>query len=123
MTEIKFDRLGIFAYSHEEKTHAHALQDDVPDGVKQQRAETIMKIQQDVSLAKNMAKTGKVFRVLFDRKEGGYFVGRTEFDSPEVDNEVMVDARTNYVRIGDFADIKITAAAEYDLHGQTTDQS
>ncbi len=116
--ETKFDRLGIFTYSHEENTHAYNLVDDVPAEVKQERASAIMGIQQEISLQKNENKVGKEFKVLFDRKENNYFVGRTEFDSPEVDNEVLVDAATNYVRIGDFSTITITSAAEFDLYGE-----
>ena len=113
-----FDRLGIFTYSHEEHTHAFALIDDVPDDVKRIRAEEVMAIQQDISLKVNQRKIGNVYPVLFDRKEGNYFIGRTEFDSPEVDNEVLVDAQKFYVRIGDFADVKITKAEEFDLVGE-----
>ena len=117
VTETKFDRLGIFNYSHEENTHAYKLNDDVPEIIKQQRAEEIMEIQQGISYELNQKKIGQTFSVLFDRKEGDYFVGRTEFDSPEVDNEVLVEAKNNFIRIGDFAPIKITSAEDYDLHG------
>lgn len=113
----KFDRLGVFTYSHEENTHAHNLPDDIPQEVKEERADRIMEIQQEVSTEKNQAKIGKTLKVLFDRKEGTNFVGRTEADSPEVDNEVLVDATNNYVRVGDFANIKITDATEFDLYG------
>lgn len=113
----KFDRLGVFTYSHEENTHAHSLPDDIPQEVKEERADRIMEVQQEVSTEKNQAKIGKTLKVLFDRKEGTNFVGRTEADSPEVDNEVLVDAATNYVRVGDFANIKITDATEFDLYG------
>ncbi len=116
--EMRFDRLGVFQYSHEENTLAHQLEDNVPAAVKAERADRLMEVQQSISLEKNEAKTGKVFRVLFDRKEGGYFVGRTEGDSPEVDNEVLVDAAKHFVRIGDFANIRITSAQEYDLFGE-----
>lgn len=115
--ESRFDRLGIFAYSHEENTHAYLLDDNVSDEVKRERCAEIMAIQQVISSEKNEEKIGKTFKVLFDRKEGGYFVGRTEFDSPEVDNEVLLEAKDNYVRIGDFADIRITDAGEFDLFG------
>ncbi len=115
--ESRFDRLGIFAYSHEENTHAYLLDDNVSDEVKRERCAEIMAIQQVISSEKNEAKIGQTFKVLFDRKEGGYFVGRTEFDSPEVDNEVLLEAKDNYVRIGDFADIRITDAGEFDLFG------
>lgn len=115
--ESRFDRLGIFAYSHEENTHAFSLEDNVPDEVKRQRCEEIMAVQQTISAEINEEKIGKTFKVLFDRKEGNYFVGRTESDSPEVDNEVLLEAKNNYVRIGDFANIKITDAGEFDLFG------
>ena len=115
--ESRFDRLGIFAYSHEENTHAYLLDDNVSDEVKRERCAEIMAIQQVITSEKNEAKIGQTFKVLFDRKEGGYFVGRTEFDSPEVDNEVLLEAKDNYVRIGDFADIRITDAGEFDLFG------
>jgi ribosomal protein S12 methylthiotransferase len=114
----KFDRLGIFTYSHEEGTHAASLVDDVPDDVKRERAAEIMELQQQISEEINQGKVGQTFKVLFDRKEGGYYVGRTEFDSPEVDNEVLVDAKTNYVRIGDFANVLIEKAEEFDLYGK-----
>lgn len=113
----RFERLGVFMYSHEENTAAFNLDDNVPHEVKQERAEEIMEIQQNISAEINQQKVGKTFKVLFDRKEGQYFVGRTEFDSPEVDNEVLVDANTNFVRVGDFANIRITHAEEFDLYG------
>ena len=113
----KLDRVGIFTYSHEEGTHAGTFVDDVPQDLKEERAATIMDIQQRISLEINQKKVDKTFKVLFDRKENGQFVGRTEFDSPEVDNEVMVDAKTNYVRIGDFADVLVTEATDFDLIG------
>ena len=113
----KFDRLGIFTYSHEEGTHAGTLQDDVDQETKQERASIIMDVQQGISAEINQHKVGQTYKVLFDRKENGYFVGRTEFDSPEVDNEVLVSARDNYVRIGDFARVKIDRAEEFDLYG------
>ena len=116
--ETRFERLGVFTYSHEENTHAHLLQDDVPQDVKQARAEAVMEVQQGISASLNQEKTGKTFQVLIDRKEGDYFIGRTEFDSPEVDNEVLVkaDAQT-YLRIGDFANVRIEKAEEFDLYG------
>ena len=116
--EMEFDRLGVFQYSHEENTRAHELEDDVPAEIKTQRANRIMEIQQEISFAKNQSKVGQTLRVLFDRKEGGYFIGRTEGDSPEVDNEVLVDASKHYVRLGDFGQVKITEAREYDLFGE-----
>lgn len=120
--EMRFDRVGVFQYSHEEDTRAHHLADDVPAEVKQARANRIMEIQQDISLEKNQELIGSIQKVLFDRKEGGYFVGRTEGDSPEVDNEVLVEAKDQYVRIGDFAMIEITDATEYDLFGKTVSE-
>lgn len=114
---MRFDRLGIFTYSHEENTHSGSMDDDVPEEVKEERAAQIMEVQQDISLELNAQKIGRTYKVLFDRKEGGYFVGRTEFDSPEVDNEVLVNAKDFYVRIGDFANVKITDASEFDLFG------
>lgn len=113
----RFDRLGIFTYSHEEGTHAGKLSDDVPQEVKEERAAIIMEIQQEISTEINKLKVGKTLRVLFDRKEGGYYIGRTEFDSPEVDNEVLVDAKINFVRIGDFANVLIESAEDFDLYG------
>jgi len=117
---MRFERVGVFTYSHEENTPADVLPDDIPQEVKEARAARIMEIQQDISLEKNAEKAGQTLRVLFDRKEGEYFVGRTEYDSPEVDNEVLVKAADNYVRIGDFANIKITEAGDYDLYGNVT---
>lgn len=117
VSNSRFERLGVFTYSHEENTHAYSLNDDVPDEVKQERAEAVMDIQQGISASLNQEKVGKEFKVLFDRKEGDYFIGRTEFDSPEVDNEVLVNAKDQYLRIGDFAQIKIDKAEEFDLYG------
>lgn len=111
----RFDRLGVFAYSHEENTHAYSMADDVPDETKQERVDSLMDLQQGISLELNQAKIGKIYKVLIDRKEGGNFYGRTEFDSPKVDNEVILDASKNYLRIGDFVTAKITAASEFDL--------
>ncbi len=115
--EMRFERLGVFQYSHEEDTSAYDLEDDVSPEVKAERASRLMEIQQEISLEINEAKVGQTYRVLFDRKEGGYFVGRTEFDSPEVDNEVLVSV-DQYVRLGDFAQVRITSASEYDLFGE-----
>ena len=116
--EMKFDRLGIFEYSHEENTHAHNSEDDVPAEVKTARAEEIMDIQSTISYEHNQDKVGKEFKVLFDRVEGDYFVGRTEFDSPEVDNEVWVPiSEENHVRIGDYSTVKIDNADYFDLFG------
>jgi ribosomal protein S12 methylthiotransferase len=113
----RFERLGVFGYSHEENTHSHSMADDVPDDVKQERTDAVMELQQGISLELNQAKIGKIYKVLIDRKEGGNFIGRTEFDSPEVDNEVVIDARENYLRIGDFVQVKVKAASEFDLTG------
>jgi len=113
----RFDRLGCFTYSHEENTGAFALIDDIPPEVKQERAEAVMAVQQSISRELNQQKIGKTYRVLFDRKEGPYFIGRTEFDSPEVDNEVLVEADKHFVRIGDFASVKINQAEDFDLFG------
>lgn len=115
--EMNFDRLGVFTYSHEENTHAFGLKDDVSEKEKQKRAAEIMDVQQSISLALNQSKIGKTLKVLFDRVEGDYFVGRTEFDSPEVDNEVLVEKSTNFVRIGDFAMVEIIEADDFDLYG------
>ena len=117
--ESKFERLGIFTYSHEENAHSHTLVDDVPAEVKQERADRIMEIQQQISLDYNESRVGQTYNVLFDRLEGGYYVGRTEFDSPEVDNEVLVLA-TNDLHIpqGSFAKVHITGASDFDLYGE-----
>lgn len=124
VAQTRFDRLGIFTYSHEEDTHAHKLVDDVPENVKKERAEAIMELQQGISYELNQKRVGKVYRTLFDRVEGDYFVGRTEFDSPDVDNEVLVKKTDdNYVRIGDFAEVKITSADHYDLFGEVVSSS
>jgi ribosomal protein S12 methylthiotransferase len=112
----RFERLGVFAYSHEENTAAFNLVDDVPQELKEARVEEIMALQQDISHDLNQSKVGQELNVLFDRKEGQYFVGRTEFDSPEVDNEVLVDASKHFVRIGDFAKVSIDSAEEFDLY-------
>ncbi|MDX5422323.1 MAG: 30S ribosomal protein S12 methylthiotransferase RimO [Hymenobacteraceae bacterium] len=116
--ETRFDRLGIFTYSHEDNTHSFTLEDNVPDEVKQERADAIMELQQGISVELNEEKIGNTYKVLFDRKESGYFVGRTQYDSPEVDNEVLVPADSNYVRLGDFANVKITDASDFDLYGE-----
>lgn len=115
--DTKFDRLGCFTYSHEEKTAAHQLIDDVPEEVKQQRADAIMEIQQGISFDKNQEKIGRTFKVLIDKKDGEYFVGRTEFDSPEVDNEVLIDARIDYATVGSFVNVQIDTAEDFDLYG------
>lgn len=118
---MKFERLGIFTYSHEENTHAYSLTDDVPDKLKRQRADEIMELQSGISHALNQQKIGKTYRVLFDRVEGEYFIGRTEFDSPEVDNEVLIKKSEGFIRIGDFANVQITSADHYDLYGKLVD--
>jgi ribosomal protein S12 methylthiotransferase len=117
IVEASLDRVGVFTYSHEESTRAHDLVDDVPEEVKMERANRIMEIQSAISFEKNKAKIGKSFKVLFDKIENGHFVGRTEGDSPEVDNEVLIPVKGNYVRLGDFAEVTITDASEYDLIG------
>jgi len=113
--EMRFERLGCFQYSHEENTHAHTLVDDVPAKVKQSRVNELMEIQSHISWEKNQALVGKTLRCVIDRKEGNRFIGRTEFDSPDVDNEVWVDAREHYLKVGDFANLTITAAQDFDL--------
>lgn len=115
--QTRFERLGVFQYSHEENTHAYSMPDDVPAEVKEERNDLIMELQQGISQELNQEKIGKTFKVLFDRKEGGHFIGRTEFDSPEVDNEVLIPA-SQYVRQGDFANVRITDATEFDLYGE-----
>ncbi|KXN97882.1 ribosomal protein S12 methylthiotransferase [Aequorivita aquimaris] len=116
--EMRFERLGCFTYSHEENTHAYNLEDDVPEEVKMDRANQIMEIQSQISWELNQQKIGKTFRVVIDRKEGGYFVGRTEFDSPDVDNEVLINAEEGYLRTGEFCTVKITAAEDFDLYAE-----
>lgn len=117
--EMRFDRLGVFPYSHEENTHAYNFEDDVPAEVKHERAEEIMDLQSGISYDLNQEKIGKTFKVLFDRVEGDYFIGRTEFDSPDVDNEVLVKKTDEqFVRLGDFAHVIITSADHYDLYGE-----
>lgn len=116
--EMRFERLGCFTYSHEENTHAFNLEDDVPDDVKMERANEIMAIQSQISWELNQQKIGKIYRVLIDRKEGSYYVGRTEFDSPDVDNEVLINAEEGYLRTGEFFNVKITAAEDFDLYAE-----
>ncbi len=117
VADTKFDRLGCFTYSHEEKTHAHNLVDDVPEEVKQERADAIMEIQQGISFDKNQEKIGNTYKVLIDKKDGGYFVGRTEFDSPEVDNEVLINSAIDYATLGSFVQVEIDSAEDFDLYG------
>ena len=118
--EMKFERLGCFAYSHEENTHAYLLEDNVPEEVKQARAAEIMDLQSQISWDLNQEKVGLTFKCIIDRKEGQYFIGRTEFDSPDVDNEVLIDASTFYVKTGEFVNVKIIDATEFDLYGEPT---
>jgi ribosomal protein S12 methylthiotransferase len=114
--KMRFDRLGVFTYSHEDQTHSYNFEDDISAEVKQERADEIMALQQDISMELNQTKIGNIYKVLFDRKEGGHFIGRTQYDSPEVDNEVLIPA-TQFVRLGDFANVKINRAEEFDLYG------
>jgi len=116
--EMKFERLGCFTYSHEENTHAYLLEDNVPEEVKQARAAEIMDLQSQISWDLNQEKVGQTFKCIIDRKEGQYFIGRTEFDSPDVDNEVLIDASKFYVKTGDFINVKIIEATEFDLYGE-----
>lgn len=115
---MRFDRLGAFTYSHEEDTHAHTMEDDVPAEVKEQRAQEIMELQGGISLELNQAKVGRVFNVLVDKAEGGHYIARTEFDSPEVDNEVLIPTKGAHLRVGDFAQVRIIAANEHDLRAE-----
>ena len=119
--EAQLDRVGVFTYSHEENTHAYAMPDSISHQEKQERANHLMELQSGISYDKNQEKIGKTFKVLFDKVEGGYFVGRTEFDSPDVDNEVLVPTENNFARIGDFATVEITEATEFDLYGKIID--
>lgn len=116
--EMRFERLGCFTYSHEENTHAFNLEDDVLEEVKMQRVNEIMEIQSQISWELNQAKIGQEFKVVIDRKEGNYFVGRTEFDSPDVDNEVLIDAKTVYLKTGEYTTVKIIEAEDFDLYGE-----
>jgi len=120
---MRFDRLGVFTYSHEENTHAFAMKDDVPARTKKKRADEIMEIQSHISLELNEEKVGKVFKTLIDKVEGDYYIGRTQFDSPEVDNEVVIPKSEGYLRIGDFAEIEIVRAEHYDLIGSIKNTS
>lgn len=119
--QMKFDRLGLFTYSHEDDTHSFSMEDTISEEVKEQRASELMEIQQEIAFEKNQLNIGKTFKVLFDRKEGGYFIGRTEYDSPEVDNEVLVPAENNYLSLGGFYNVEITDATDYDLYGEIVD--
>ena len=115
---MRFERLGCFTYSHEEHTHAYNLEDDVPQEIKQARANEIMELQSQISWELNQAKIGQTLRVVIDRKEGQHFVGRTEFDSPDVDNEVLIDASKVYLKTGEYATVTITDAADFDLYAE-----
>ncbi|MEH6407050.1 MAG: 30S ribosomal protein S12 methylthiotransferase RimO [Leeuwenhoekiella sp.] len=116
--EMRFERLGCFTYSHEENTHAYNLEDDVPEDVKMERANEIMAIQSQISWELNQEKIGKDFRIVVDRKEGNYFIGRTEFDSPDVDNEVLIDANKHYLKTGEYTTVRITEAEDFDLYAE-----
>ncbi len=116
--DMRFERLGCFTYSHEENTHAYSLEDNVPEETKQERANIIMEIQSQISWELNQKKVGETFKCIIDRKEGNYFIGRTEFDSPDVDNEVLIDATKHYVKQGEYLNVKITEAADFDLYGE-----
>ena len=116
--QMRFERLGCFTYSHEENTHAYNLEDDVPQEVKQKRANKIMKIQSEISWEQNQKKVGKIYRCVIDRKQGDYFIGRTEIDSPDIDNEVLIDAKKYYLKTGDFANLLIFKATDFDLYGK-----
>lgn len=115
---MRFERLGCFTYSHEENTHAYNLEDDVPEAIKIQRANEIMELQSQISWELNQEKIGKIFKVVIDRKEGNYFVGRTEYDSPDVDNEVLIDATKTYLKTGEFANVKVIGAEDFDLYAE-----
>ena len=115
---MRFERLGCFTYSHEENTHAYNLEDDVPQEIKQARANEIMELQSQISWELNQAKIGQTLRVIIDRKEGQHFVGRTEFDSPDVDNEVLIDATKVYLKTGEYTTVTITDAADFDLYAE-----
>jgi len=116
--DMQFERVGVFQYSHEEGTSAHDMKDDISPEVKRDRTDDLMAVQQEISFSKNLKKIGNQYKVLIDRKEGDYFIGRTEHDSPEVDNEVLISAKDNFMRVGDFSMIEITGAEEFDLYGR-----
>lgn len=115
IAEIRFDRLGVFMYSHEEGTSAYKLEDDVPHAIKEERAARLMALQQEISFEKNSALIGQALKVLIDRVEGDYFIGRSEFDSPEVDNEILIPVQDTYLRVGDFCKAEITDVSDFDL--------
>lgn len=115
---MRFERLGVFGYSHEEDTHSFSMEDDVPEEVKEERVDQLMSLQEGISGELNALKVGQKYKVLIDRKEGDYFIGRTEYDSPEVDNEVLIDAKAHYVKIGDFVNVEVTEAQPFDLYAR-----
>jgi len=119
---MRFERMGVFTYSHEEDTHAYGMEDHVPQEVKQDRANRLMEVQEQISFELNQQKIGRTYKVLIDKKEGGHFMGRTEFDSVDVDNEVLIDAGKHYCRVGDFVQVTITDATEFDLYGDVVSQ-
>lgn len=119
--EMKFDRLGVFQYSHEEDTIAHKLEDDVTAEIKAERSNQLMEVQQSISFEKNETRVGQTLKVLIDRKEGEFYIGRSEYDSPEVDNEVLIKAEEHYLRVGDFVNVTIVKAEEYDLYGELSE--
>lgn len=118
VSRMRFDRLGVFTYSHEDQTHSATMDDDVDEEEKQRRMDDIMLVQEEISFELNQQKIGKSFKVLIDRKEGEYFVGRTEHDSPEVDNEVLIPSMDQYLPVGHFQQVRITDATEFDLYGE-----
>jgi len=118
LREIKFDRLGCFTYSHEENTGAYDLVDNVPEIVKNQRLNDIMELQSQISWELNQNRVGQTFKVLIDRKRGNYYIGRTQFDSPDVDNEVLIDAKSNFLKVGEFVNAKIIDASDFDLYAE-----
>ena len=118
LREIKFDRLGCFTYSHEENTGAYDLVDNVPEIVKNQRLNDIMELQSQISWELNQNRVGETFKVLIDRKRGNYYIGRTQFDSPDVDNEVLIDAKSNFLKVGEFVNAKIIDASDFDLYAE-----
>jgi ribosomal protein S12 methylthiotransferase len=117
LQKMRFDRVGIFTYSHEEQTSAHDLEDNISAEEKEARAQEIMEVQQDISLEKNQEKIGKILKVLVDKKEAGRYIGRTEFDSVDVDNEVIINSDKK-LTVGEFVKVKITKAFDYDLEGE-----
>ncbi|MCF7569177.1 30S ribosomal protein S12 methylthiotransferase RimO [Sabulilitoribacter arenilitoris] len=118
VSDMRFERLGCFTYSHEENTHAYNLEDDVAEDIKIDRANQIMEIQSQISWELNQQKIGQEFKVVIDRKEGNYFIGRTEFDSPDVDNEVLIDATKTYLKTGEYTNVKIIEAEDFDLYAE-----